>query len=345
MVLLRITQTRRGFTLLHLVMSCALLGLGATCVVNTCGDMDRQFRFEETRRRLGQIRAACVGSSLPGNGPNQRYEPHGFVADVGRLPESVAELLDPGQLPRWHFDADARQWSGWRGPYLPSQFDNGGHRSFSDGWQYRDAVDPNFGWKFDFEHQQGWLRVGSFGSDRKPGGRGFAADFPAEDERLIDRHDHHANLRGWQVDVTFENHTGVDLPQRRQSFRVLVHYPVDGRLNWQRRWPQDVTRRDRAPYLSQSVQLDPAIIHAGEDFTVTVPFGDHGDKFVPCGNRTLVLVDDETGDVLFGRSRPVPVTVTPHVQLRPGSIRWSPGDNHELPQQSQRVDQQTVAGR
>jgi prepilin-type N-terminal cleavage/methylation domain-containing protein len=108
-----------GLTLLELVMVLAILAVLTAVAVQSLEGMADQTRFEATQRTLELIRTAIVSENTA-NTPVT-----GFVADMGRLPSSLEELLVPpaDAAPFGLHNAPApftniRVPGGWRGPYL-----------------------------------------------------------------------------------------------------------------------------------------------------------------------------------------------------------------------------------
>lgn len=85
------TNRRRGLTLLELLLVVFILALVAASAVAIADRADEQFRYEETRSRLKQIRTAVVGENEPVY--NGRKHLTGFVADMGSLPQNMMELV------------------------------------------------------------------------------------------------------------------------------------------------------------------------------------------------------------------------------------------------------------
>jgi hypothetical protein len=83
-----------------------------------------QARMEDTRTRLSMLRRATLGVEAPAYGGETRLS--GFVADNGRLPESVADLLAPPTGYAWQMSAPASPPEGFaaaRAPELASELD------------------------------------------------------------------------------------------------------------------------------------------------------------------------------------------------------------------------------
>jgi prepilin-type N-terminal cleavage/methylation domain-containing protein len=145
----------RGLTLLELVLVVAILAVLATATVAVVDQTDNQARFDATKTRAQAIHDALVG---PGGMLNGSPVVSGFVADMGRLPATLAELTSQsvpnvfGLAPYANFTTLTRQdgtalqggavpyfasfGAGWRGPYLPLDQDaNAAYgASFRDGW-------------------------------------------------------------------------------------------------------------------------------------------------------------------------------------------------------------------
>lgn len=85
-------RSRRGFTLLEMLLVVALLAATAGMSLVFLGGRDQQARYDETQRRLDDVVRAVVGDTAPAWGGQARVS--GFVADNGRLPTSLRELSD-----------------------------------------------------------------------------------------------------------------------------------------------------------------------------------------------------------------------------------------------------------
>jgi prepilin-type N-terminal cleavage/methylation domain-containing protein len=146
-------RTPPGFTLLELVVVLAILAIVTAVATRTLSQVEDQRRFESSQRGLEDLEAAILGSDED-RAPDGSRISGGFVADMGRLPRTVAnggqltlaELwLDPGTP--FHFDArpavaangvDAADEDpqvlvpgGWRGPYVRLPL---GANNLKDGW-------------------------------------------------------------------------------------------------------------------------------------------------------------------------------------------------------------------
>jgi prepilin-type N-terminal cleavage/methylation domain-containing protein len=155
---------RAGFTLLELLIVVAILAAIAAAAVAVTDQVDNQSRFDATKSRAQRIRDAIVG---PGGQLNGSPVVQGFVADMGRLPASLDELVEPGALPSYATSvavSTSPVWSssfgsGWRGPYVAGEAENAAPMEsgtarpvFRDGWgnvassDLAASPDLNFGW-------------------------------------------------------------------------------------------------------------------------------------------------------------------------------------------------------
>ena len=114
----------------------------ATVAVQSLAPVVDQAKFEATQRSLGQIRAAIVGPDDVGATGDPVT---GFVADMGRLPVSLDELLTVTSVvdaPTFGLQAAPAPYGndpvspvtiprGWRGPYVRLPV---GGTQLLDGW-------------------------------------------------------------------------------------------------------------------------------------------------------------------------------------------------------------------
>lgn len=143
----------RALTLVELLLVVFILAAAAATAVSFVDQQDQQVRYDLDRARLMQLRTAIGGV------PSDRYPEAaaGFVADMGRLPLNLRELLvepvDSNDERLYPYTVtDSGVAGGWRGPYLaapaagstpeprfPSAFDSGSPEDPNYGWQ----VEPN----------------------------------------------------------------------------------------------------------------------------------------------------------------------------------------------------------
>lgn len=91
-MILRIHNSERGFSLVELTVVLLLITLLASVAVRETSELGFQTRYEQTRERLDMIKQAILGN--PRQIINGQQAVSGFVADMGRLPMSVRELID-----------------------------------------------------------------------------------------------------------------------------------------------------------------------------------------------------------------------------------------------------------
>lgn len=327
MILFYISSNRlkdqHGLTLLEMLVVVFILSAIALMTLSFTNNADDQFRFEDTRTRLEKIRIAAVGE--PGRTINGGPAISGFVADMGRLPNNLQEMIEQGSLPVWGFDTGVGLWAGWHGPYLSVMTEQqSGLKAYRDGWG--NSSGANYGWKtFAADQNAGTLDVVSFGSDGALGGSVYAADYPPAGF-LIVRDDHQINLKGWPVTVKFQNPgdgTGPALPSVADTVRLRLYYPQDGGFGWPATWPATSLERDNAAYLSLVATLSAGVVADGGFLDVPFSFGTT-DKFVPWGIRSLKVVLDADGTVYV----PTPnssklVALIPRVSIPTGmTMEW-----------------------
>ncbi len=156
-----------GMTLLELAVVLLILVTLATVALRSTTGLQEQARFEQTQNRYDAIKAAIIGD--PKLIINGQPDISGFVADMGRLPKNIHELLIREYCIDDHSDefgscsAPANEVSqtdivftttlggfGWNGPYLSTSQNHTGNDAFTDGWgnESISAADQNYGWAF-----------------------------------------------------------------------------------------------------------------------------------------------------------------------------------------------------
>jgi prepilin-type N-terminal cleavage/methylation domain-containing protein len=109
----------RGFTLIELILVIALAAI-LTGVAATWGSQSQNaVRFQKTKFKLDALRKSILGDqTVDAAGQRTRF---GFLGDMGRLPTSLTELTT-AVSPAYTFDNVYGFGSGWRGPYVPTDF-------------------------------------------------------------------------------------------------------------------------------------------------------------------------------------------------------------------------------
>lgn len=304
---------RSGFTLLEVLMVVFILSAIALSTVSFTDELDQQIRFDDTATRSRYIRRAVVGDvSRDANGTPIVS---GFVADVGRLPINLQELIEQGSLPSWQLDATSNQWFGWRGPYLETVREAvSGLKVYRDGWGNVDLVPANdalnFGWNVVVEPSPGQLVVQSFGSDSQVGGPAgdvYAADYPPVADPLVLQQDHQIDIQGWAVTISFFNPSGGSkLPNQAKDLRVRFYYPQGGSI---------VSVDSNVKTLNRQSILDGKAQALDFLFPATP-------QLIPWGVRSLVVIDDTSAVYLAASNNPKNVTFLPRGQLPTKEFTW-----------------------
>lgn len=150
----------KGFSLVELTVVLLLITLIASIAVRETSELSFQTRYEQTKERLEMIRQAILGN--PRQIINGQQALSGFVADMGRLPANLRELIqrsgdcdnDAGDISQAACEAKGGAWTasawnsnavsqtdpasglryGWNGPYLSISGNPADSDALTDGW-------------------------------------------------------------------------------------------------------------------------------------------------------------------------------------------------------------------
>ncbi|MDO9232755.1 MAG: hypothetical protein Q8N02_02815 [Methylotenera sp.] len=237
---LPIKRAVSGFSLLELVLVLFLMGTVMLTSLFLVDGADDQARYEETKNKLAMIKRAIVGDAT--RTINGEPEISGFVADMGRLPACIRELVDGKCVdsdptpPLWALDVASGLWAGWRGPYV----ETAGSAVFRDGWGNKhtdeDEDASNFGWELVYLPLGCTvpdcleMTVKSLGKD---GASGVTAeDYTADVSININRHDYEVNLMGWNLlNLRFNNASSAVKIAEIDLLRLKFNTIDDGAIN------------------------------------------------------------------------------------------------------------------
>lgn len=237
----------RRLTLIELLLVVFILAAVAASAATLTDDVDVQARYDLTASRREQVRRAILGEAPAVSG---------FVADMGRLPTGLDELLQPGTLETWEFDPTYGAGAGWRGPYLSAQFKDG-RPVFRDGWGNDWQLWPAIGGAGYTEK----LDLVSLGRDGLSVASSELADqdfpaYPAGYDRDISDHLVLVPAASWRVSVPSWSLT---VTLRNESATTFVT-PLRLRLNV----PKVGTTVDWSTSSVISAVVDPALLFAAE---------------------------------------------------------------------------------
>jgi len=210
----------KGFSLLELLLVLFIMGLMTATTMLMTGGVEDQAKYDETKRRMELIKRAIVGDTS--RTVNGTAEISGFVADMGRLPSCLSELValsgvgadkspcdGTTTIQTWRIDTATGLYSGWRGPYLDVMPDGDGEKRFRDGYGNDDGT-PDYGWEYDI-NASGVVSLASSGVASAP--------------ELLNQNEGWLGLGVNALRVKFVNKTGATLAALPQDFKLRFFYP------------------------------------------------------------------------------------------------------------------------
>lgn len=318
-------RNAKGMTLLEMVVVLFILSAVALSTVAFTANSDDQFRYEETRTRLGEIRHAIVGERDALYAGSARLS--GFVVENGLLPADLQGLREKptgyddfgGRTPLFDPDPDAVTGINDGGEvaldapnemllkgYRPALRLPPGGGGYYDGFGNRGPA-PNDGWAIvaDGVH----FESTSLASDNAVGGVDYAQDI--SDDVVQD--DWTEILDGWTVTIT--NRSGVAITPVGSLRVSLLVYVNDADavndFNWRR-----VT--------SDPIPIPAGGLAVGASVVATFP-NPTPDTRIPIGEHLLVGVDDPDGLPHTTDDMPLlnadGTRVTGHAAFFPGTTR------------------------
>jgi prepilin-type N-terminal cleavage/methylation domain-containing protein len=251
-----------GFTLFELLLVLFIMGLLAMTATVMVDGLDTQSRYDETKRRMQIVKHAIAGD--PQRIINNQPDISGFVADIGRPPNSLKELLERGGLPEYAEDAISGLSSGWRGPYLETV----GSPAFHDGYGniVQSGDEDNFGWEYSVT-ASGVVSLSSKGASATE------TDDDIKAESLVVPDDYRHVFTTVKINI----HNRMATASEGATVKLRIYYPSDGEI------VDTGSETDSDAFAILAVS-------AVNSTQVTAMFSDPLE--VPIGTRAFVLVCD-----------------------------------------------------
>lgn len=202
-----------GFTLFELLLVLFIMGLLATTATFMVDGLDTQSRYDETRRRIQMVKHAIAGD--PQRIINNQPDISGFVADIGRPPATLQELLEQGGLPEYAEDTVSGLSSGWRGPYLETV----GSKAFHDGYGNPGNAASNYGWEYTVT-ASGVVSLSSKGANATD------TDDDIEATSLLVSDDYEHTFSTIKINI----HNRLATPSESATVKLRIYYPSDGEI-------------------------------------------------------------------------------------------------------------------
>ena len=201
----------KGFTLIEVMVVLIIMGFFLAMMPRLFTGHDAQQRFDETRKRMLEIKKAFLGN--PGIYTNGQRQFFGYCVDMGNMPALNRDgqpeaLWKRGSLPPWGYIDTLRLWMGWQGPYIEEPFDN----ALRDGWG--NPFKFVKGTSADEYIKDGDLEITSLGADGKKGGEDYDQDI-----KFIIRETEYMGAVAGQIDFGEKSAGNVE---------VTIFYPFSG---------------------------------------------------------------------------------------------------------------------
>lgn len=203
----------KKFTLLELILVVLILGLVSSSALLVVDTQDNQLRYDETKRRLEQIKYAITGPEQHITVSNSVIL-KGFIADTGQMPTSIDDLLgdsdglNTSTIQDFNEDDTLGFSWGWRGPYISTI-----NADFKDGW----GTDFNFN-----SSDNNKLTIKSLGADALED----SSDDSYDKDIPLNIYEHLYKTTSLKMDVT------ISIPTDQQTreelkLKVIILYPDD----------------------------------------------------------------------------------------------------------------------
>jgi prepilin-type N-terminal cleavage/methylation domain-containing protein len=321
-----------GMTLLELIIVVALLSIVALATTSLIIDTGEWKQQQATEDQWLSVKRSILGDNVVDVHHFREYS--GFVADMGRLPNCLRELIRPfdctndlsaaTRLTTFTQDIDSNQWYGWRGPYLGVP----GANEYRDGWRNRGRTDDtlndddvNYGWLYgvapngtscqDADARQsvaGAIILQSCGDDGDVDNTetGFPGDFPYVEFDgtnvtyipLVTRYDYQVDLGASWINAPVKVKSSTVGSSRiitANSLRLRINYPVGEAGDI----PDlsGITDLDTAPFLSATFpNRDTRLV----DATGKAYIGGATPVTLPAGSTLSgTIITAPNGDIVF----------------------------------------------
>lgn len=325
----KLNKKENGFTLVELMVVVLIIGVTAKITLMATSEIVYKNRYELTQKRLDVIRKAIVGrhSSYINGQPNFS----GFIADTGRLPTSIRELLQKqgscsittgnNNISEAQCDFGGGTWvsttwsdspvsisdsnltMGWNGPYIEYNGNPDENNTFMDGWG-RVSVN-NYGWVPTFPAFGGSILIESYGKDKSDEINNDCLDY--DDDCIINIEPSHysrtiTNLSARIITPDTRTYTGscddgtsltrTDCTDAGQIWSVTTTVTT-------KKLCMKITyRRDSFPVSVSDIITQPEITEDGGEYLVGFVFTDGGnipaDNLIPMGINLIEIFSEDT---------------------------------------------------